>query len=102
MIRLPVFFTSDRILHMMQSKWASILNKLVSNPSLDSQLLDKIVLGPGYNTVNHRLGRNLIGWRIVGINAAATIYDKQASNQMPDLTLILVSSSPVTINLEVF
>jgi hypothetical protein len=101
-IRLPIFQTSDRILHMMQTKWASILNIFVSNPSLNSQLIENVSLINGTTVVNHKLGRKLTGWRVAGINGAATIYDKQASNQMPQLTLILVSNAAVLTNLEVF
>lgn len=43
-----------------------------------------------------------MGWRVVGINAAITLYDGQATNQTPELTLILNASGPALINLEVF
>lgn len=89
-------------LPMMQTKWASILNVLLSNPSLSSSILRNVSLANGTTVVNHKLGRPLQGWRIVGINGAATVYDSQASNQTPALTLVLVSSAAVIANLEVF
>jgi len=89
-------------LPLMQTKWAAQLNPLLSNPSLASIILSPVVLINGTNTINHTLGRKLTGWRIVGINAAATIYDQQATNSMTDLTLILVSNAAATISLEVF
>jgi hypothetical protein len=61
-----------------------------------------VALANGTTVVNHLLGRKLIGWRIIGINGAATIYDQQASNQTPALTLVLVSNAAVIANLEVF
>jgi len=84
------------------NKWASILNPIVANPIVNSLILKDVVLAAGDNTINHRLGRKLQGYLIVGINAAATIYDKQASNQMPQLTLVLNSSAGCTCNILVF
>lgn len=89
-------------LSLMQTKWAAILNPLLSNPSLNSIILEKIVLISGTSTINHGLGRKLQGWRIIRINAAATIYDQQDTNTMQDLTLILVSNALVTVSIEVF
>lgn len=89
-------------LPMMQTKWASILNVLLSNPSLNSNILENVSLGSGTTVINHLLGRKLLGWRIIRINAAATIYDQQTSNQTPDLTLVLVSNAVAIVTLEVF
>jgi len=84
------------------NKWASILNPIVANPIVNSLILKDVVLAAGDNTINHRLGRKLQGYLIVGINAAATIYDKQSTNQMPQLTLVLNSSAPATAQILVF
>jgi|SRR5687768_8805933 hypothetical protein len=89
-------------LPLLQAKWAAILNPLLGNPSLDSLILENVSLASGTNTINHTLGRKLQGWRIILINGAATIYDKQGLNQTPDLTLILVSNAAVIVSLEVF
>jgi len=89
-------------LPLLQTKWAAILNPLLGNPSLDSVILQNVSLAIGTNTINHTLGRKLQGWRIILINGAATIYDKQGSNQTPDLTLVLVSNAAVMVSLEVF
>lgn len=99
---LPVFQTSDRILSQMQTQWSSQLNPMLGNPSLSIRILKNVKLSMGSNTINHLLGKDLTGWRIVRIRAAATIFDTQDSNARPELTLILVSDSPVTIDLEVF
>jgi len=86
----------------MQNQWASILNPLLTSPLVNGLLLTDISLKAGTTSINHKLGRNLIGWFIVGINGAAEVYDKQASNQTPQLTLQLVSNAAVTVNLYVF
>lgn len=89
-------------LSLMQTKWASILDPVISNPSSQSLILNGINLVSGANTINHKLGRDLVGWRIIRINAAATVYDTQASNPSPQTTLQLVSSAAATVSLEVF
>ena len=87
---------------MAQNKWASQINPILDNPLVKGQQLIQISLTSGSNVINHKLGRKLQGWIITGINGAATIYDTQATNQMPELTLNLTSNASVTINLWVF
>lgn len=84
------------------NKWSAILNPIVSNPANNSLLLPNIALKIGSNVINHKLGRKLQGWSICGIDGIANIYDTQASNQMPALTLTLTSDAVVTVSLLVF
>lgn len=86
----------------MQTTWAQALNPIISNEILQGQLLTQENLINGTTIVNHRLGRKLIGWFVVGITGAATIYDNQAANQTPQLTLSLTSNAAVTANIWVF
>jgi hypothetical protein len=87
----------------MQTKWKSQIDPVLGNQLLQGQLLSGVVLNSGTPTVvNHGLGRKLVGWFVVGIDAAATIYDSQASNQTPQTTLILNSNAVCTVNLWVF
>ncbi len=86
----------------LNTKWKSILDPVIADPIRQGQMLQNVVLSSGKNAINHGLQRNLTGWFIVGINAIASIYDEQASNQTPQLTLVLVSNSKVTVNLWVF
>lgn len=99
---LTQFQSDDRISQMMQNSWATQLNPLLANPSLQSIILKNVLLVTGNNVVNHKLGRTLQGWRIVRQRAAANIHDNQDNNQSPQLTLFLVSSANVSIDLEVF
>lgn len=84
------------------NKWAAMLNPILTNPFTRGILLNNVALANGTTVVNHLLGRKLQGWVIVGINGAATIYDNQAANLMPELTLSLTSNAAVTANLWVF
>jgi hypothetical protein len=100
---LPQFQSNDRVFQMLQNVWATLLNPLLKNPALNSTTLKEVNLVTGSNAINHKLGRKLQGWSLVRQRGvAASIYDEQDSNQMPDLTLVLVSSADVTVDILVF
>lgn len=99
---LPKFGTADQALSQLQSTWAAALDPLLKLPIANSLILKNIVLSSGSNTINHKLGRNLMGWTIVRQRAGATIYDTQDTSPTPALTLTLVSSAPVSVDLLVF
>lgn len=84
------------------NKWAAILNPVLSNPLVNGRLVSDVTLKVGTNEVNHKLQRKLQGWIVVGINGIAQIYDAQASNQRPELTLTLISDAVVNCKLWVF
>lgn len=88
-------------LSQTQTKWKSIIDPILANPSNSSLILKNIALSIGDNTINHKLGRKLIGWKIIRQRAAAVIYDKQDDNQMPNLTLILNTDADVVVDIEV-
>lgn len=83
----------------METKWASILNPVVANPTNNVAMLVDIVLINGSTTINHKLGRMMQGWFLVDVNGAATIY---RSKPMNDKTLTLTSDANVTVSLGVF
>lgn len=99
---LPSFNTNIRELSLMQSAWATQLNPVLANPLTSSVILQNVSLSTGDNVINTTLGRKLQGWYIVRQRAAASIYDKQDSNNMPALTLVLNASAPVVVDLAVF
>ncbi len=96
---LPKVFTEDQALSLIQSKWAAIINPVLTNAANNSNLLTGIALINGVTVVNHLLGRMMQGWSIVDINGAATIYRSQPLN---NLTLTLTSNAAVTVAIEVF
>lgn len=102
MSALPKIHSQSKELMLLQTNWISKLNPVLANPTNQTSILKNITLRTGSNTVNHLLSRPLQGWIVVRRDGPATIYDKQASNQTPELTLVLVASAPVTISLEVF
>jgi len=98
---LAIYKDDNQNFMLMQSKWASVLNPIIKNPSIQSIILKNVQLSSGDNTINHMLNRTLTGWRIIRIRSAATIYDKQDTNAHPDVTLVLNSSASVSVDLEV-
>lgn len=98
-MKLPIFQSDDRILSMLQTKWASILNPVLGNPINSANLLAGVHLASGVTVVNHGLDRLPQGWFVVDINGAATIYRSAAFSP---ITLTLTSSAAVTVSLAVF
>lgn len=89
-------------LSQLQNRWATILDPVVKSPIVNGSQLSNIKLTTGNNVVNHKLGRKLQGWIVVGIDAVSSLYDTQATNQTPQLTLNLVASADVTVSLWVY
>jgi hypothetical protein len=98
----PQVQTSDRNNNQLQSNILKTLTVLSGNALMNGIFLNSVSISSGANTINHKLGRNLIGWIVTGINAAVTLYDTQASNKTPGLTLNLTASGTATVNLYVF
>lgn len=99
---LPLMQTMDHDLSLMQTKWRSILNPVLSIPIIDGRLIQNVSLVSGDNTINHGLGKKLQGYIVVLNNSPVTFYDKQSENQMANLTLILNASGTATVTLWVF
>ena len=75
---------------------------MLSNPLVDGSLLQNVQVFTGANAINHGLQKRLRGYFIVMNSSPVTFYDSQATNQKPELTLILNASGPSTISLFVF
>ncbi len=86
-------------LSLMQVKWSSELNPLLSLPFIHGVELMNLSLQTGANTVNHMLQRQQQGWFITDINAAASIYRSQPFNKT---TLTLTSSANCVVSLWVY
>lgn len=108
-MQLPLKLTAD----LMQTRWKSILDPVIeityNNQESVSELnalplnqmvvLDNVVLAIGNNAITHGLGRVPVGWIVMDINAASTIYRSAAFNIN---TLTLNASAIATIKLGVF
>lgn len=94
-MQLPLKLPYD----LMQTKWASILNPLIANPTNNISILKNVQLKSGANMINHLLGRLPQGWLVLDLDGPATIYRSQPFN---DLILTLTSNAAVTVTLGVF
>ena len=92
-----------RIINQLQSNIEISLATLTNNIQNDSTHLTNISLIAGQtNIINHKLDRQLSGWKIVRQRSLADIYDDQDNNLSPNLTLHLLTSNDVIVDLEVF
>ncbi len=96
---LPIQQSSSQDLMLMQTKWASVINPVLKNPTTDLTILSNVALTSGDNVINTTLGQTQQGWVILDITAAATIYRSAPLN---DKTLTLHSSAPCTVTIGVF
>lgn len=106
---LPIYQSGLNLLTLqtnfvtMQTNWAAQLDPLLAIPMNSGGLLKSVKLLPGLNTINHLLGKKLTGYYITRMrNAWSNIYDTQDQNQTPTLTLTLVASGPVVVDVWVF
>jgi hypothetical protein len=94
--------TIVRAFNALVTNLQQIFTSLLQQVQLNSVLLANVELTTGSNIVPHTLGRTLTGWKVTRQNAAASIYDAQATNDAPQTYLVLVASAPCTVSLEVF
>lgn len=94
--------TGDRTVNQLQDNIAASLIPFLINPLLNGSFLNDVVLTSGANVLNHKLGRNLVGWIITRRNGVATVYDTQATNSLPNKTLLLTASAGLTCSIYVF
>ena len=69
---------------------------------MGGNLLTNQGLVDGDNTINHKLGRNLVGWIITRQRSAGTIYDTQDTNPTPSMTLTLNCTGSPIVDIYVF
>ena len=70
MQQLPLKLNAD----LMQARWKSIIDPLLSNPVNNVSLLQDVALTNGLNIVNHKLNRVPEGWFITDIDMPANIW----------------------------
>lgn len=99
---LPLYKSDNQSLTLLQTAWASLLNPVLDNSANNSILLKSVKVVTGSNTINHLLGKKLTGWKIVRQRSASSVYDNQDDNPKPELTLVLVSTNDVVLDIEVF
>lgn len=101
--KLPIFHTDNEDLNLLQTRWASVINPVLSSPTSGGLILKEVFLDSGDNVVNHLLGRNLVGWILIRQRTSnGGVYDTQDTNPTPSRTLQLVAATPTTVDILVF
>lgn len=96
--------TKDPELNRVQDRILQAVNPALAHFLLGAQLLEGVSLVTGTNDVDHKLGRRIAGWWIVGMDAGVTIYDILAGETEAERrrVLRLESSGNATVSLVVF
>ena len=106
--RLPVLFASGKsvppaALNRWQSTVKRVIDAILDKPELDSVLIEDVELTAATTVlVEHRLDRAFRGWRIVDIDAAATVHRDATSTANASTYLPLQASANCTVALLVF
>lgn len=94
--------TKDQDLNSVQDNLINVLNPVFNTPILNGTLLQNVILTTGFNTIEHKLGRKLVGWTITRQKSFASIYDDQDNNPLPTRTLTLVTGNDVIVDIYCF
>lgn len=101
--RFESLAVADRDLTRVQERLQDTLLPVMDASIIDGLLITDQVLASGTTSIiSHKLGRDIVGWIVVGKNAAQHVYDVQSSNDNPDKFLYLTAGGTVTVDLWVF
>lgn len=99
MTNLPIFQDPNKNLMLLQTSWKAAITPVIQNEINQGLLLTNINLINGVTVINHMLSRNMQGWMLADINAAATVYRSAPLNAV---TLTLTSNAACVCSLWVF
>ena len=91
-----------RVFNTIQEHIIQAVKPLLTDPFLDGVLISDLELAVGDNIIDHGLGRKYQGYLITKQNAVSSFYLSSTTNNSQHLTIILVASAAVTIDLRVF
>ena len=79
-----------------QSNVNTAVRQIANSPIIDGVLIKNIDVGTTDTVVNHKLGREPLGWIIVRKNEAGEIYESTTVNNNRDKFLLLRGSTATT------
>jgi|ERR1035437_995834 hypothetical protein len=91
-----------RCFNTLQSNIQDVLSQIVLDPYLDGLTLTDINIVVGTNTINHTLGRNVIGYIVVSQDQVGNLTTLQKTNNNQTKTLMLNSDQNMVISLRIF
>jgi hypothetical protein len=96
-------FTEDPLQQRLQDSIAQSFAQFEKLPQLDSVIVKNIALSAAVdNAVEHKLGREIIGWQIIRQNANAVVYESPTVNTTPSSFVILRASATCTVTILFF
>lgn len=84
----------------IQDRLREFFQPIATNPLLDGILLTGVDVGTVPTNIPHKLGREALGWIVVGKSADARVWAPSAP--LPKSYLTLQASSPCVVSLWVF
>lgn len=94
---------TDPEIQNLQYRLEETLRPVTSSSVIDGNLIEDISLASGTTSkIAHKLGRKLIGWIIVGKDAAQHVYDVNSGKTDLDTYIHLTAGGTVTVNIWVF
>jgi hypothetical protein len=98
---LPYYKSEDTSFNLLQTGWASQINPVLGNPTVNGVLQRGIKLVSGTNSIDHKLGRTLQGFIVTDmLDTYSQIF--RTVSKTPALTLNLNSSVATTIDIYCF
>ncbi len=79
-----------------QSNVNTAVRQIANSPIIDGVLIKNIDVGTTDTVINHKLGREPLGWIIVRKNEAGEIYESTTVNNNRDKFLLLRGSTATT------
>lgn len=93
----------DQIISRFQDNVEQAISLLPSTEIIQGRLIKNInLVASTPNQIDHKLGRNVVGWVITRQKSSSIIWDEQDSNPNQKLTLTLNCSANVVIDLWIF
>ena len=95
--------TTDSSVRELQYRLEETFKPLTDSSIVDGRLIENVSLASGSTVkVAHKLGRSIVGYIVVGKNAAQHVYDENLNKLDLDTFLHLTASGTVTVNVWVF
>ena len=94
---------TDPEVQNLQYRLEETLRPVTDSSIIGGRIIEDITLASGTTSkIAHKLGRKLIGWAVVGKNAAQHVYDVNSGKTDLDTYIHLTAGGTVTVNIWVF
>lgn len=86
------------ILDTVQANVSQVVNKMNKIGLTDTTLVSDVEVSTRDTVVNTNLGREALGWMIVGKNSAVDVYESSSKNPAPSSTMIFKATASATVS----